>query len=75
MRGGVRFIMPEDEYSFNSSLTQADQGKGCDPAGGAARGIRLSPGSGRPPAPVVKASRTIRVGPAGMRSRVRLALK
>ncbi len=32
MRGGVRFIMPEDEYSFNSSLTQADQGKGCDPA-------------------------------------------
>ena len=29
MRGGVRFIMPEDEYSFNPNLSQADQGTGC----------------------------------------------
>ena len=32
LRGGVRFIMPEDEYVFNKNLTLADRGAGCDSA-------------------------------------------
>ncbi len=30
LRGGVRFIMPENEYVLNSNLTRADRGTGCD---------------------------------------------
>ena len=30
--GGVRFIMPEDEYVLNENLTRSDRATGCDPS-------------------------------------------
>ena len=30
--GGVRFIMPEDEYVLNDNLTRSDRATGCDPS-------------------------------------------